>query len=45
MAGSHAREETGPDEPTRQMAGGGELDRLGHELARTRPSEPGGGAP
>ncbi|MFP8904448.1 MULTISPECIES: ATP-binding cassette domain-containing protein [Streptomyces] len=41
MAGSHAREEIGLDELTRQMAGGSELDELGHELARTRPSEPG----
>ncbi|WP_101257015.1 ATP-binding cassette domain-containing protein [Streptomyces barkulensis] len=40
MAGSHAREEIGLDELTRQMAGGSDLDRLGHELARTRPSGP-----
>ncbi|GAA3648199.1 ATP-binding cassette domain-containing protein [Streptomyces chitinivorans] len=45
MAGSHAREEIGLDELTRQMAGGSDLDRLGHELARTRPSEPGREAP
>ncbi|MCG3043147.1 ATP-binding cassette domain-containing protein [Streptomyces fenghuangensis] len=45
MAGSHAREEIGLDELTRQMAGGSDLDRLGHELARTRPSEPGRKAP
>ncbi|MFP8884082.1 ATP-binding cassette domain-containing protein [Streptomyces mangrovi] len=45
MAGSHAREEIGLDELTRQMAGGSDLDRLGHELARIRPSEPDRKAP
>ncbi|MGY1454428.1 ATP-binding cassette domain-containing protein [Streptomyces sp. SS8] len=45
MAGSHAREEIALDELTRQMAGGSDLDRLGHELARTRPSEPDRKAP
>ncbi|WP_093850407.1 ATP-binding cassette domain-containing protein [Streptomyces pini] len=45
MAGSHAREEIVLDELTRQMAGGSDLDRLGHELARIRPSEPDRKAP
>ncbi|MET7937276.1 ATP-binding cassette domain-containing protein [Streptomyces sp. NPDC005322] len=34
MAGSHAKEEIGLDELTRQMAGGSELEQLSHELAR-----------
>ncbi|QMV21295.1 ATP-binding cassette domain-containing protein [Streptomyces sp. SCUT-3] len=34
MAGSHAREEISLEELTRQMAGGSELEQIGHELER-----------
>ena len=35
MVGSHTRDSITPDELTRQMAGGNELDDLRHELERT----------
>jgi simple sugar transport system ATP-binding protein len=34
MSGSHTRDEITLDELTREMAGGSELDQLGHELER-----------
>lgn len=34
MAGSHTRSSITLDELTRQMAGGSELEELGHELER-----------
>ncbi|MGK5499912.1 ATP-binding cassette domain-containing protein [Streptomyces sp. URMC 125] len=43
MAGSHTRDRITLDELTRQMAGGSELEQLGHELARTPAPGPGDG--
>ncbi|MTE21566.1 ATP-binding cassette domain-containing protein [Streptomyces sp. TRM43335] len=41
MAGSHLRDRITLEELTRQMAGGSELEQLGHELARTPATGPG----
>ncbi|MFC7220853.1 ATP-binding cassette domain-containing protein [Streptomyces polyrhachis] len=39
MAGSHARSEIALDDLIRDMAGGGELEQLSHELERIPPTE------